>query len=75
MRPILQPSKRSPLEWFGRNDANLKVIIPLEPIHSGCEGDTSERRKPMAGDFVRVCITDSNSQSLKGKPLYRTKLQ
>lgn len=71
---IPQPSKRSPSEWFGRNDANLKVIIPLEPIENDCE-DIIERRIPIAGDFVRVCITDSSSQSLKGKAMSRTKLQ
>lgn len=67
-------SKRSDTEVFGRNDANLKVIVPLEsiPINSKNQSNT-KLLEP--GDFIRVLITDSSSQSLKGKPLYHTILQ
>lgn len=68
------PSKRSDTEWFGRNDANLKVIVHLDSIPVSHE-NLSVTKPLKASDFVRVLITDSSSQSLKGKPLYHTVLQ
>lgn len=64
------------MEYFGRNDANIKVIIPADrPIAENCasakrpSNDTTLHNiKP--GDFVVAKITESNSQVLKGVPLY-----
>lgn len=67
-------SKRSDSEWFGRNDANIKVIIkdcqlPVDFAQNG------NKRNIKSGDFVAVKITDSNSQVLKGVPLHHTTIQ
>lgn len=60
-----QTSKRASNELFGRNDANIKVIIPAQ----------YEDKSPIvAGDFVRCRITESNSQVLKAQPLHSTQL-
>uniref|UniRef100_A0A1B6CD53 CDK5RAP1-like protein n=1 Tax=Clastoptera arizonana TaxID=38151 RepID=A0A1B6CD53_9HEMI len=65
-------SKRSSEDWFGRNDGNIKVIVPNAEIPF----DESGPVEPMkAGDYVVVQILSSNSQILKGVPLYRTTLQ
>ncbi|XP_066259811.1 CDK5RAP1-like protein [Euwallacea similis] len=67
------PSKRSEHFLQGRNDNNLKVIIPgSEPIPSK-DGHYFKLLKP--GDYVAVQINAANSQVLKGIPLYFTKLQ
>ncbi|XP_045475978.1 CDK5RAP1-like protein [Harmonia axyridis] len=66
-------SKRSDANLVGRNDQNIKVIIPgLDLIPSKSETEDSRLLKP--GDYVAVHINDANSQILKGIPLYRTSL-
>ncbi|EDV49630.1 uncharacterized protein Dere_GG17285 [Drosophila erecta] len=60
-------SKRSDAHWFGRNDANIKVIVPA--IDVPICGDPTARRSFGAGDFLTVRIEESNSQVLKGTPL------
>ncbi|XP_044758822.1 CDK5RAP1-like protein [Coccinella septempunctata] len=67
------PSKRSNTNLVGRNDQNIKVIIPgLDLIPPKTETEESRLLKP--GDYVAVHINDANSQILKGIPLYRTSL-
>ncbi|KAH8275731.1 hypothetical protein KR018_007277, partial [Drosophila ironensis] len=64
-------SKRSDAHWFGRNDANIKVIVPaveLPVTANGC------RKAIQTGDFVVASIEESNSQVLKGKPLEITSI-
>ncbi|XP_037729758.1 CDK5RAP1-like protein [Drosophila subpulchrella] len=60
-------SKRSDAHWFGRNDANIKVIVPA--IELPVAGDLGAIRSFGVGDFVAVRIEESNSQVLKGTPL------
>ncbi|KAL9703890.1 hypothetical protein quinque_007408 [Culex quinquefasciatus] len=62
-------SKRSPNDLAGRNDGNVKVIIPGGDIPVGRE-DAGERKTIVSGDFVAVRIVESNSQILKAVPLY-----
>lgn len=61
-------SKRSVEDLYGRNDGNVKVIVP-RVISDGQEGEAVEL---LPGDFVATRITDANSQVLKGVPLYKT---
>lgn len=65
----LQTSKRSAEHVFGRNDANIKVIIPSR--YTMRNGEVLDC---LPGDFVRVRIDESNSQVLKGTPLAHTRL-
>ncbi|XP_016973565.2 CDK5RAP1-like protein [Drosophila rhopaloa] len=60
-------SKRSDAHWFGRNDANIKVIVPAMDLP--ITGDFRTSRSFGVGDFVTVRIEESNSQVLKGTPL------
>lgn len=67
------------MAYFGRNEANTKVIIPanLEIYkdfdfavqHSDL---TTSKQAIKPGDFIVVDITESNSQVLKGTPLYHS---
>lgn len=73
-------SKRSTDCWFGRNDANIKVIVPAGriPLHADlllneCNENNSKLMAP--GDFVVARIDESNSQVLKGTPLYLSSLE
>ncbi|XP_030370111.1 CDK5RAP1-like protein [Scaptodrosophila lebanonensis] len=59
-------SKRSESHWFGRNDANIKVIVPSCSLPTGANGVS---RHIEVGDFVITRINESNSQVLKGTPL------
>ncbi|XP_071134192.1 mitochondrial tRNA methylthiotransferase CDK5RAP1-like [Mytilus edulis] len=65
-------SKRSPLDMAGRNDGNVKVIVPNTNIPESC-ADISTR-KIQRGDYVVVKIRSANSQVLHGIPLYHTSL-
>ncbi|KAH8318076.1 hypothetical protein KR074_006923 [Drosophila pseudoananassae] len=55
-------SKRSASHWFGRNDANIKVIVPAGKV-------LGSEQPIQIGDFVVAHIEESNSQVLKGTPL------
>lgn len=58
---------------MGRNDNNIKVIIPkteLPTLH-----DPHVQRDIQPGDYVVVKINAANSQVLKGIPLYRTSMK
>lgn len=65
-----QRSKRSSNDLYGRNDANIKVIIPSVEVPSSCRGEALTKRQIQTGDLVMVNVTESNSQVLKGQPLY-----
>lgn len=74
-----QESKRSSKAYFGRNDANTKVIIPANvdiyksfDSMSQCPDSNSSKQAIKPGDFIVVDITESNSQVLKGTPLYHS---
>lgn len=64
-------SKRSNAHLYGRNDGNIKVILPQGDIPD-VTGKEMLTIKP--GDYIVVQINDSSSQVLKGIPLYHTKL-
>ncbi|XP_055594999.1 CDK5RAP1-like protein [Uranotaenia lowii] len=68
------PSKRSNRDLSGRNDGNVKVIIPFGHVPWD-DIDGSEMKSIVSGDYVAVRITESNSQILKGVPLYHTSIQ
>ncbi|KAM8704082.1 hypothetical protein ACLKA7_008657 [Drosophila subpalustris] len=60
-------SKRSESYWFGRNDANIKVIVPAAALPTTqSNGNVKDIN---VGDFVVARIVESNSQVLKGTPL------
>lgn len=63
-------SKRSANDLYGRNDANIKIIVPSVEIPSSCTDKTLTKRPIEAGDLIMVNVTESNSQVLKGQPLY-----
>uniref|UniRef100_A0A1I8QD59 CDK5RAP1-like protein n=1 Tax=Stomoxys calcitrans TaxID=35570 RepID=A0A1I8QD59_STOCA len=68
-------SKRSDDFVFGRNDANIKVIVPFRTLPKGKNGTTSSKRHIEVGDFVVAKILESNSQVLKGEPLYLSSIK
>ncbi|XP_042901072.1 mitochondrial tRNA methylthiotransferase CDK5RAP1 [Parasteatoda tepidariorum] len=70
---VIGPSKRSELDWSGRNDWNTKVIYPQIPIP--VESCSDVQRLPTPGDYIVVEVMSCSSQVLKGKPLYHTTLQ
>ncbi|BFF90965.1 CDK5RAP1-like protein [Drosophila madeirensis] len=61
-------SKRSDAHWFGRNDANIKVIVPAMDLLTD-DTKNAPQRSIDVGDFVVARIDESNSQVLKGTPL------
>lgn len=71
------PSKKTDREYYGRNDANIKVIVPRIPIpvgaNSSADSDCGHKLLD-AGDFIVARVSDSNSQSLKGLPLYHSSI-
>lgn len=64
-------SKRSKDDLSGRNDGNIKVILPGGDVPMG-DPNSKERKTIVSGDYVAVRIVESNSQILKGIPLYHT---
>lgn len=64
-------SKRSENFLAGRNDHNVKVIIPAGEVGDATDGNLAPIRP---GDYIAVQINASTSQVLKGIPLYRTTL-
>lgn len=66
-------SKRSDRFLAGRNDNNIKVIIPRCDVPEQEEHD--DTLSPVAaGDYVVVQINAANSQVLKGIPLYKSSI-
>uniref|UniRef100_A0A4Y0BND7 CDK5RAP1-like protein n=1 Tax=Anopheles funestus TaxID=62324 RepID=A0A4Y0BND7_ANOFN len=68
-------SKRSRNDLAGRNDGNVKVIVPAGRILSGRDAAVDDLRPVGVGDYVAVRIVESNSQILKGEPLYHTTMR
>lgn len=66
-------SKRSQSDMAGRNDGNIKVIIPNAEIP--VSHDNMSPRSIKMGDYVAVQILSGNSQVLRGVPLYHTTLK
>lgn len=63
-------SKRSKAYYQGRNDQNIRIILPNSgPVFfkNGSEGRSLE-----PGDYVAAQVLDANSQVLKAVPLYLT---
>lgn len=58
-------SKRSKDCLQGRNDNNVKVILPGNDAISSKDGRMSKELRP--GDYVAVQINAASSQVLKGK--------
>ena len=58
---FFQNSKRSENEFQGRTDGYVKTIFPKQ-----------ENLKP--GDYVKVHITDSNSQTLRGNVISKSSI-
>jgi tRNA-N(6)-(isopentenyl)adenosine-37 thiotransferase enzyme MiaB len=64
-------SKRSRSQLAGRNDQNIKVIVPTGEVPQK-DGRNGKDLGP--GDYVVVQINAATSQVLKGIPLYHTTL-
>lgn len=67
-------SKRSENDLAGRNDANVKVIIPKTSIPQIGAMNNSDLKPILVGDYVAVRITNCNSQTLLGEPLFHTSI-
>lgn len=65
-------SKRSKNCLQGRNDQNIRIILPNDPVPFK-NGGGARNLKP--GDYVAVCVNHANSQVLKAIPLYLTSLE
>ncbi|XP_014276124.3 CDK5RAP1-like protein [Halyomorpha halys] len=65
-------SKRSNEYLAGKNDGNIKVIIPSGSIPSAYNSGIEKTIE--VGDYISVKVTEANSQVLKGIPLYHTAL-
>lgn len=66
-------SKRSKAQLQGRNDQNIRIILPSDsqvPFKNG-----SGFREMKAGDYVAVQVNTANSQVLKAIPLYLTSIE
>ncbi|CAG2166141.1 unnamed protein product [Oppiella nova] len=59
-------SKKSDEEYYGRNEANLKVIVPKVDIPVG---DSGVMKSIAPGDYVLAEITDCSSITLMGRPV------
>lgn len=62
---IENTTKRSQDELYGRNDGNIKVIIPRQYATPHIQ----------VGDYIAVEILEANSQGMKGMPLDKVTLQ
>lgn len=65
-------SKRSDQKLQGRNDGNVKVILPsaIIPIAQ----NSIATRQIQTGDYIIVQIDNANSQTLQGVPLYHSSI-
>ena len=70
---IERASQRSENDWKGRNDQNIRLVVPDKLLPVG-HLRAQEFRKPKAGDYVAAEVTDCTSLTLIGKPLYITSL-
>lgn len=67
-----QVSKKSDQKLQGRNDGNVRVILPPAVIPIAQNSVTT--RQIQAGDYVVVQIDKANSQTLQGVPLYHSSI-
>ena len=65
-------SKKDSQHLFGRNEANLKVIVP--EISIPIDGQPDSHKTIAPGDYVVVRIEDCSAITLMGEPLYHTLL-
>ncbi|XP_025414811.1 CDK5RAP1-like protein isoform X2 [Sipha flava] len=65
-------SRRSSSDLYGRTDGNIKVIIPNTKL--SLKG-SSLNKDIEPGHYIKVKITESNSQILKGIPVQHTSIQ
>ncbi|KAL6260100.1 hypothetical protein P5V15_007639 [Pogonomyrmex californicus] len=65
-------SKRTDQKLQGRNDGNVRVILPstIIPINQ----HSTATKEIQAGDYIVVRIDDANSQTLRGTPLYHSSI-
>ncbi|XP_011633810.1 CDK5RAP1-like protein [Pogonomyrmex barbatus] len=65
-------SKRTDQKLQGRNDGNIRVILPstIIPINQ----HSTVTKEIQAGDYIVVRIDDANSQTLRGTPLYHSSI-
>ncbi|XP_043467851.1 CDK5RAP1-like protein [Leptopilina heterotoma] len=61
-------SKKNANQLIGRNDGNIRVIIPNSPVEEN--RNSSSSRQVVPGDYVAVQIVNATSQTLRGVPLY-----
>nr|CAI5853975.1 unnamed protein product [Callosobruchus analis] len=66
-------SKKSKQYFQGRNDQNVRVILPANEMVPWRDGGGA--REIRSGDYVAVYVNAANSQTLKGIPLYLTSLE
>lgn len=66
-------SKRSKKFLQGRNDHNIRVILPADDPVPCRDGFDTKKLQP--GDYAAVYVNSANSQTLKGIPLYYTTLE
>nr|CAH7762965.1 unnamed protein product [Callosobruchus chinensis] len=66
-------SKKSKQHFQGRNDQNVRVILPANEMVPFKDGGGAREIK--SGDYVAVYVNAANSQILKGIPLYLTSLE
>ena len=60
-------SLRSSDDWQGRNDQNIKTILPKRDV---IEVQSGELRQIRPGDYVDCKVVESNAQTLKADPLF-----
>lgn len=61
-------SRKNPQTLEGRNDGNIRVIVPNCLVEENKNSPNS--RKAVPGDYMTVQIVNANSQTLRGIPLY-----
>lgn len=65
------PSKKSQEQLVGRNESNLKVVIPKVEIP---QKGSQVVKAVEPGDYVAVKVENANSQTFMGVALYHTTL-
>lgn len=66
-------SRKSREILFGRNESNIKVLVPIKDLEDRtvCTGDY---RRFDVGDYIVASIMSATSQTLHGQPRYITTL-
>lgn len=66
-------SRKSKEVLFGRNESNVKVLVPLQELEDRT-APAKDYRRFEVGDYVVAKVLDATSQTLHGEPLYITTL-